>query len=101
MTTGKKDTRSARLPTKAEILTYIQKAPSRVGKRDITRAFKVRGADRPAFKMILKELEQDGVIGRGDKRRYAESGRLPEVAVVDAIKTDSEGDLIGQPAGWE
>jgi ribonuclease R len=101
LTTGKKDTRSARLPTKAEILTYIQKAPSRVGKRDITRAFKVRGADRPAFKMILKELEQDGVIGRGDKRRYAESGRLPEVAVVDAIKTDSEGDLIGQPAGWE
>ena len=101
MTTRKKDTRISALPTKADILAYIKKSPSRVGKREITRAFTIRGADRPAFKAILRELESEGVIDRGGKRGFAEPGRLPEVAVLDAIKIDADGDLIGQPSGWE
>ena len=101
MTTRKKDKRISPLPTKADILAYIQKSPNRIGKRELARAFTIRGADRPAFKLILKELESEGVIDRGGKRRFAEAGRLPEVAVLDATKIDADGDLIGQPAGWE
>ncbi len=101
MTTRKKDTRIDPLPTKADILAFIEKSPNRVGKREIARAFTIRGADRPAFKKILKEFEAEGSIERGGKRRFAKLGRLPEVVVLDAVKIDSDGDLIGQPAGWE
>lgn len=101
MTTRKKDTRIQSLPTKADILAYIKKSPSRVGKRDIARAFNIRGADRPIFKAILKELEQDGSIDRGGKRRFAESGRLPDVAILDAIKIDDDGELLAHPVNWE
>ncbi|MDG2243071.1 MAG: ribonuclease R [Rhodospirillaceae bacterium] len=101
MATRKKDTSISSLPTKADILAFIEKSPNRVGKREIARTFNIRGADRPAFKKILKELEEEGRIERGGKRHFAELGRLPEVAVLDAVKIDTDGDLIGQPAGWE
>lgn len=89
------------VPSKAAILAFIQQSPSRANKRDIARAFNIKGADRPAFKEILKELEQEGVIERGGKRRFAEKGRLPEVVVLDAVRTDGDGDLIGHPATWD
>lgn len=89
------------VPSKAAILAFIKQSPSRANKRDIARAFNIRGADRPAFKDILKELEQEGVIERGGKRRFAEKGRLPEVVVLDAVRTDADGDLIGHPAAWD
>lgn len=101
MTTRKKDTRIRPLPSKADILDYIQKSPNNVGKREIARAFTIRGADRPAFKALLRELEEEGLIDRGGKRRFSEPGRLPEVAVIDAIRVDEQGDLIAQPSGWE
>ncbi|MDE0801586.1 MAG: ribonuclease R [Rhodospirillaceae bacterium] len=101
MTTQKKDTRNQSLPTKADILAYIQKSPRRVTKRDLARAFNIRGTERPAFKAILKELEQNGAIDRGGKRRFAESGRLPDVAILDAIKIDADGELLAHPVNWE
>ena len=89
------------MPTKAEVLTFVQNSPNRVGKRELVRAFQVSSTDRPAFKAILKELEEDGVIDRARRRRFAEAGRLPNVVVLDAIRIDADGDLIGHPAGWE
>lgn len=89
------------LPSKADILEYIKGSPARIGKRELARAFKVSGVNRPAFKALLKEMEAEGSIDRGPHKRIAESGRLPGVAVLDAIRIDAEGDLIGHPANWE
>ena len=97
----KKVTPLSPLPSKADILEFIQKTPSRVGKREIARAFKIKGADRPAFKVLLKELEQEGAIARGGNRRFSETGRLPEVAMLDAVRVDSDGELIAHPASWD
>lgn len=101
MTTRKNDPRNQTLPTKADVLAYIQKSTSRVTKRDLARAFNIRGTDRPLFKSVLKELEQDGVIDRGGKRRFAETGRLPDVAILDAIKISEDGELLALPVNWE
>lgn len=99
--TRKKDTAAVALPSKDEILQYIKESPSRIGKREIARAFNIKGADRPAFKVLLKELEDAGDIDRKGHRRFAETGRLPEVAVLDAVRVDSDGELIAQPANWD
>ncbi len=89
------------MPSKAELLSYIEKSTKRLGKRDLARAFKVSGQDKPAFKALLKELEQEGAIERSRRRKFAEAGRLPGVAVIDAVRVDADGDLIGHPANWD
>jgi len=89
------------LPTKAQVLEHIRRSPKRLGKRELARAFKISSEDRPAFKDLIKELEAEGAIDRGQRRRFTEAGRLPSVAVLDAVRIDAEGDLIGHPANWE
>lgn len=89
------------LPTKAQVLEHIRQSPIRLGKRELARAFKISSDDRPAFKALIKELEAEGAIDRGQRRRFTEAGRLPSVAVLDAVRIDAEGDLIGHPANWE
>ena len=91
----------AKLPSKADLIEYIQESPTRVNKRDIARAFKVKGDDRPALKAMLRELEQDGVIERSGQRRFSEAGRLPEVAVLIGHRIDADGELIARPTAWD
>ncbi len=89
------------LPSKADILEFIQNSPDRVGKREIARAFRVKGSDRQALKDMLRELENDGSIERNANRKFSESGRLSEVAVVEAVRIDADGELTARPVSWE
>ena len=52
----------ARIPTKEEILEWISENPAKTGKRDIARAFGIKGSDRIDLKRLLKELEADGQL---------------------------------------
>jgi len=87
-------------PTKEQVLAFIQDQDGPVGKREIARAFNLRGADRIPLKALLKELERDGEVDRGRGRRLARSGALPEVTVIEIIGPDEDGDLWGRPADF-
>lgn len=89
------------VPSKQEVLEFIRSQTGRVGKREVARAFNLKGADKIGLKAILKELEHGGDIQRGAHRRFARPGALPEVAVVEIIGTDPDGELIGRPVAWE
>lgn len=91
--------RADRLPTKQEILDFINDSPTPVGKREIARAFQIKGALRADLKTLLRELEQDGVIDRGRKRRLAPKGALPEVAVVHVAEITVDGEILARPVG--
>ena len=60
-------------PTKEQVLTFIRESEGPVGKREIARAFHLKGADRIPLKALLKELEKDGQVDRG--RNAAGGGR--------------------------
>ncbi|WP_424833886.1 hypothetical protein [Ruegeria sp.] len=45
-----------RIPTKQEVLDWISANPTLTSKRDIAKAFGIKGADRIDLKRILKEL---------------------------------------------
>jgi ribonuclease R len=45
--------RDAGLPSKQDILDYLRTAPARAGKREIARAFAIKGGDRIALKTLL------------------------------------------------
>ena len=79
-------------PTKQQILDFINESPGPVGKREIARI---------ALKAVLKELQNEGLLDRGAKRRVRPAGALPPVAVIDVIEIDADGDVLCRPARWE
>jgi ribonuclease R len=97
---GRGKTRGAKLvpfPTKEQVLAFIRESNGPVGKREIARAFHLKGADRIPLKAMLKELEKEGQVDRGRKRQLAAAGVLPEVTVVQVIGPDVDGDLWARP----
>ncbi|MGA2044452.1 MAG: ribonuclease R, partial [Roseiarcus sp.] len=73
--------------------------PARVTKREIARAFGVRGDQKGALKLLIKDLEADGAIARG-RKTLRPQGRLPAMVVVDVTERDRDGELIARPSEW-
>ena len=90
----------ARIPTKAEILDWISDNPTQTSKRDIAKAFGIKGSDRIDLKRLLKKLEADGHL---EKRRktYRDPEKLPPVSVVEVLEPNSDGDLFARPLEWQ
>ena len=89
----------ARIPTKAEILEWISAHPTQTSKRDIAKAFGIKGAERIDLKRVLKELEAEGHLEKR-KRSYTDPDRLPPVTVLLVKAPDDNGDLFAQPLEW-
>ncbi|KAB2849867.1 MAG: ribonuclease R, partial [Hyphomicrobiaceae bacterium] len=87
------------LPTKDEIVEYLTGAPEKTGKRELARAFGLKGGDRIALKRLLAEMTEEGTL-IGNRKRLKEKGALAATAVILVTGTDSGGDLIGRPATW-
>ncbi|MDP7546619.1 MAG: ribonuclease R, partial [Alphaproteobacteria bacterium] len=85
------------LPDKAAIKKFITEATGSVGRREIARAFGIKGAARIELRAILKELADEGVIGRGRGKRYDKAGALPPVAVLRIAKVDEDAVLYAVP----
>ena len=64
-----------RLPSKQEILDFLETASGKSGKREIARAFGVKGGDRVALKELLRDMADDGLIA-GSRRKLARPGAL-------------------------
>ncbi len=88
-----------KLPSRAEILEFISQAPGRVGKREIGRAFQIKGSDRIELKRILREMKADGLLG-GKARGKQRGGRMTKVGVAHVTGYDIDGEFIAVPDGW-
>ena len=95
-----KQTKKVPLPTKQQILEFVRESPTPVGKREIARAFHIRGDDRVALKALLKVLAADGELAHGRGRKVSNPSALPDVAVVQIIETDPDGEIIARPLQW-
>lgn len=87
----------AHLPSKEDVLRYIAENPDHSGKRELAKAFNVKGDHRIWLKEILAELKSEGAISaRGKKNIHA--GHLPHVIVLEIFSRDAGGRLIARPA---
>ena len=75
------------------------KPPARVTKRDVARAFGVKGAARTELKLLIKDLESDGAVTRG-RKVLRRKGALPATVVADIVERDRDGELIARPIDW-
>ena len=83
------------LPGREEILQFIKENPDRAGKRDIAKAFNLKGDARIGLKDILRDLADDGLVEKRAKR-LAVPGSLPSVAVIDINGRDGDGGIIAK-----
>ncbi|MEL0436578.1 ribonuclease R [Phycobacter sp. K97] len=88
-----------RIPSKAEILDWISAHPTQTSKRDIAKAFGIKGADRIDLKRVLKELEEEGHLQKR-KKTYSDPDQLPPVTILTVKRSDRDGDLYGRPLEW-
>src|SRR5262249_55769591 len=82
-----------RLPSKQEILDYLETASVKAGKREISRAFGVKGGDRVALKELLRSMADDGLIA-GSRRKLSKPGALPPVTVIEIVSRDRDGEFV-------
>ena len=90
----------APLPTREEVLAFITENPNQGGKREVARAFGLKGQQRIALKAMLGELQDEGLIKKQGKR-FAQPGTLPGVTVLDVTDRDREGGLLARPVQWD
>jgi len=89
-----------KLPSKQDILDFLATAPGEAGKREIARAFGVKGSDRVALKALLRDMADDGLIA-GSRRKLTRPGSLPPVSVLEITGRDADGEFIARPATWD
>ena len=84
------------IPTKDQIRQWIAENPGLVAKRDIAKAFGIKGDAKIDLKRILREMEDEGALEK-KARRFQEPGVLPPVAVLQILAPDASGDLFAVP----
>ncbi|QPH55965.1 ribonuclease R [Pontivivens ytuae] len=87
-------------PTKDEILEFIRAHPGASGKREIGRAFGIKGNARVELKRVLREMAAEGLIEKG-RKQFRKSGELPPVTVLRVLPPDADGDMWAEPQNWE
>ena len=88
-----------RFPSKDEIQAWIADNPGKTSKKDIARAFGIKGAARIELKKILKVLHEDGVLHKR-RKTYSDPNSLPPVSVLRISEIDGDGDVFAEPEEW-
>ena len=88
-----------RIPSKQDILDWVAANPTLTTKRDIAKAFGIKGADRIDLKRVLRELEDEGHLEKR-KKTYRDPDRLPPVSILQIKAPNDSGDLFARPLEW-
>lgn len=88
------------LPSKKEVIEFLAGTSSKAGKREIARAFGIKGSDRIGLKALLREMADEGLIA-GSRRKLSRPGILPSVTVLEIVARDEDGEFIARPAVWD
>lgn len=88
------------IPTKQEILEFIAGSQDKVGKREISKAFGIKGGGRRELKDLLNEMAAEGLL-TGNRKDFRQPGHLPPVAMLEIKEIDSDGELAAEPITWD
>ena len=91
-----------KLPSEEEILAFIKEGTTTATKREIARAFSIKGVEaRSELKKILKKLVKSGSIVRNAKKAYELPNSLPHVLTVKFLGIDYDRNMwIAEPEKW-
>lgn len=87
------------LPPRDIVLQFISDNPDRASKREIAKAFGLKGDSRIELKDLLRELEDEGLLQKS-RKALMRPGGLPPMTVLDVTTRTKDGELIARPAEW-
>ncbi len=93
--------KAAGLPSRKQILDFIGSSDQPAGKREIARAFGLKGNDKIALKKLLNEMGDEGLIETSRGRAFNRVGGVPRVAVFKVVEADEDGKIWAEPESWE
>lgn len=88
------------LPSAEDIIDFIRTSDVPVGKRELARAFNLKGDDRIPLKNLLRELEARGDIARDRGKNYIIPQTLSSVALVEILGESPDGEILARPVKW-
>ncbi|MFN4157001.1 MAG: ribonuclease R [Gemmobacter sp.] len=89
------------IPDRSALLRWIAENPTQTAKRDIARAFGIKGGPaRIELKRLLAELEDEGLVAR-KRRVFRDAGSLPPVSILRVAAPDMQGDLYAEALEWQ
>ena len=86
------------LPSKEQILEFIQTSDTPAGKREIAKAFGLKGQEKIALKKRLKDMAEEGLID-GKCTAYHRMGGVPKVTVLKIVAIE-DGEPVAEPENW-
>ena len=86
-----------KVPTRDELLAFIRDSATPVGKREIARAWSLKGDQRIELKQLLRELRDAGEIAADRAKTFRDPQALSDVAVLEIVRVDNDGHLIAVP----
>lgn len=87
------------MPSAQQVLDFIQSSSIPAGKREIAKAFGLKGQEKIKLKALLKDMAEEGLID-GSKSAFHRMGGVPKVTTLRIVDMD-EGELIAEPDNWD
>ena len=88
------------LPTRKQILAFIEQSKEPAGKREIARAFGLKGSEKIALKALLRDMTDEGLVDLAPGRAFNKMGGIPKVTVLKIVEVNGN-TLIAVPEHWE
>ncbi len=86
------------MPSKEQILEFLQSSDTPAGKREIAKAFGLKGQEKIALKKRLKDMAEEGLID-GKRTAYHRMGGVPKVTVLKVVEI-LDGEPVAEPESW-
>ena len=86
-----------KVPTRDELLAFIRESATPVGKREIARAYNLKGDQRIELKELLRDLRDAGEITPDRAKTFRDPAALTDVTVLEIVRVDGDGHLIAVP----
>src|SRR6187549_500902 len=86
------------LPSREQVVEFIQNSERPAGKREIAKAFGLKGEERIALKRLLRDMADEGLID-GKKTAFHRMGGVPKVTVLRVVDVD-DGEASAIPDAW-
>jgi len=81
------------LPPREVLLRFIADHPQQASKRELAKAFGLKGESRVALKELLRELEEEGMVQKS-RKSLIRPGALPPIAVLERRCCPVSGSVV-------
>lgn len=86
------------LPSRQQILDFIANSAEPAGKREIARAFGLKGQEKITLKALLRDMADEGLID-GNRSAFHRMGGVPKVTVLRVVDIE-DGEAVAVPDAW-